>query len=193
MIGNFENIGKMIQDVTNNVKAQPGALGGIGAAAGKAAGFAQGVAGEMQSRGSHMGGIGSAIGKAAEFAQRAVPGGPVQMAASGVGAAASLAGRMAAQAAATVGPAVQKAGYIAILHEAIAGAEKSQPFNLDSHKGALMSKLGNLSPANLKQTQLGQAMAQVQDQQGIEKALKAVNDLSRKMAQSSQQIVNNLR
>lgn len=163
------NVAKMIQEVANNVKAPPNSgagMGGLGNAGHVASQMAQKAAMGVISMGAGQGGMGTLGGKV---------------------------NQMASMAAQKLGPAVQKAAYIAALHEAIVKAEGAQMFNLETQKNDLMIKLGNISPTNVKQTALGQAIAQTQDPKVIEQTFQALNELSRKMGEVSRNIISNMR
>ena len=101
-------------------------------------------------------------------------------------------GNMPAPDFSVLGPMLQKASYIAILHAAIEKAEKSPAFNLETQKNDLWIKLGNLSPQNLKQFELTQALlgASPQEQQQISQML---SNILKTLSESSKTIVNNMR
>ena len=91
-----------------------------------------------------------------------------------------------------IGPLIQQAAYIAVLHEAIDKAQKSGSFNLETQKNDLWVKLGNLTPQNLKQFELTQAIlaAPPQEQQQV---FQMLSTLLKSMSDNSKSIVQNMR
>lgn len=97
--------------------------------------------------------------------------------------------RTAALAAARIGPEIQKAAYIYILHEAISKAGNAGSFNLESHKAELMKKFGNLSQDKLKESRIWEALSQLEDENDIERAFNIVAGEARALANSSRILI----
>ena len=92
------------------------------------------------------------------------------------------------QALAKLGPPLQKAAYMAALHQAIAKAERSPSFNLETHKNDLWINLGNITNQNVKKSQAMQAVLSNQAQmQNI------LSSMTKQMSNMSKQILQNMR
>ncbi len=162
MIGNFASIGKMLQAVANNVKPTQGVMGGLGNT----------VQGAAQS--------GPMAAKAAAMqAAQTRPGNPVQNAAQMA--------QNAAMAATKAAPVIQKAAYIAVLHEAIAKAGDSASFNLEFERSELMTKFRNISAVNYQHMMMQEHLADATQ------FMTLVSELTRKMTEASRNVVSNLR
>ena len=92
---------------------------------------------------------------------------------------------------AKLGPALQKAAYIAALHKAIAKAEKSVMFNLEAQKNDLWVSLGNISNQNVKNSTALQAIQSLFSSQ--QQMFSALSNMTKQMSSVSNQIMQNMK
>lgn len=176
MTGNLQGVAKMLQDVANNVASQPGAMASPGHAGQASASSQNPMAAAKRpfAPANPMAAKGPATPAAHKNVVNAMQGG-------------AQAGQQATLDALKAGPVIQKAAYIAALHEAIAKAGTTASFNLESQRNELMAKFRNIASVNMQQLMLQQHM---QDQNQL---LSKVAELTRKMSEASRNIIGNMR